>query len=103
MMISLAFILALGITGCGSESSDSTVVNDGTYEGTITEVNAEETEIYVDIPNEGTLELYFKDQTKLLKNEKEVPFKTLQNGQKVEVKVERVGKRLDPLTVRILE
>lgn len=103
LVVGLAFVFVLGIVGCGSESSESTVVKSGTYEGTITEVKAEESEIYVDVPNTGELELYFKEKTKLLKNNNEVPFETLEKGQNVKVKVERVGKRLDPLKVQIME
>ncbi len=97
---SLAIVLML-VAACGGESTD--VVDSGTYEGTIQEVNAEESEIYVNISDEQTLELYFIDETELVKDTTSVPFDSLATGQKVRVEVEKVGQRLDPLRVEILE
>jgi CspA family cold shock protein len=96
----IGLILIGTLAGCGSES---TVVDSGTYEGTIEQVKPEETEIYVNVPNTGTLELYFKESTSLLRNGEEVPFDTLESGQSVRVQVERVGQRLDPVEVEILD
>ena len=96
----LAIVLML-VAACGGESTD--VVDSGTYEGTIQEVNAEESEIYVNISDEQTLELYFIDETELVKDTTSVPFDSLATGQKVRVEVEKVGQRLDPLRVEILE
>lgn len=93
---SLLFVLV----ACG-ESTD--VVDSGTYEGKIKKVEAEKTEIYVETSDDQTLELYFTDETKLTKAGETVEFSVLEKGQKVEVEVEKVGKRLDPLTVKILE
>lgn len=86
---------------CGGESTD--VVESGTYEGTIQEVNPDESEIYVQTPEEETLELYFIEETQLTQNGQEVPFDSLEAGQQVRVKVEKVGQRLDPLSVEIVE
>lgn len=88
------------VTGCGEEI---TVVESGTYEGTITEVNAGEEEIYVEVPGEGVLELYFTDETTLTQGGTTVPFDNLAADQSVRVQVEKVGQRLDPVTVEILE
>lgn len=96
-----AFLTAGLLVGCGGE--DTTVVDSGTYEGTISEVNPEETEIYVDVPDTGTLELYFTDTTRVLRDTMEASFEDLETGQEVAVEVERVGQRLDPITVTILE
>jgi len=85
---------------CG-ESTD--VVDSGTYQGTISEVEAAKTEIYVETTDNKTLELYFTEETKLTQNDSTVAFSALQEGQKVEVQVEKVGKRLDPISVKILE
>lgn len=93
---SLLFVLV----ACG-ESTD--VVESGTYEGKIKKVEAEKSEIYVETSDDQTLELYFIDETELTKGGETVDFSVLEKGQKVEVKVEKVGKRLDPLTVKILE
>lgn len=97
---SLLALFVMGMIGCG-ESTD--VVESGTYQGTITEVEADKSEIYVKTADDKTLELYFTDETKLTQNGETVPFSVLQDGQKVEVKVKKVGKRLDPVTVKIME
>lgn len=85
---------------CG-ESTD--VVESGTYQGTVKEVEAEKTEIYVSTDDNKTLELYFTETTSLTRNGSEVDFSELQEGQKVEVEVEKKGKRLDPISVKIME
>ncbi|WP_300436236.1 hypothetical protein [Christiangramia sp.] len=85
---------------CG-ESTD--VVESGTYQGTIKEVEADKTEIYVSTDDNKTLELYFTENTSLTRNGSEVEFSELKEGQKVEVEVEKKGKRLDPLSVKIME
>ena len=50
-----------------------------------------------------TLELYFTETTALTKNGETVAFDQLAEGQKVEVEVKADGKRLDPISVKILE
>lgn len=85
---------------CG-ESTD--VVESGTYQGSIKKVEPEKTEIYVTTEDDKTLELYFTDSTSLTRNGSEVDFSELQQGQKVEVEVEKVGQRLDPVSVKIME
>ena len=91
------------LTGCESgEKSEGDLVESGTYTGTIEKVEASKDEIYVKA-GDDTLELYFTEQTKLTKGGETVEFSTLQKGQKVEVKVEKKGKRLDPISVKVLE
>jgi hypothetical protein len=104
LALSLLFLTGF-LVGCGGngDTGDTAVVESGTYDGTITEVNADEREIYVDVPNTGTLELYFTDSTRVLRDTAEVSFDALQTDQSVSVEVEKVGQRLDPLTVRIQE
>jgi|AntDeeMinimDraft_5_1070356.scaffolds.fasta_scaffold29311_1 hypothetical protein len=97
---SLAAILFI-FAACGGESTDA--VESGTYEGTIQKVVPAESEIYVETPDDKTLELYFIDETKLTMGGSTVPFDSLENGQKVRVEVKKVGKRLDPLNVEILQ
>lgn len=96
----LMFSTILLFFACG-ESTD--VVESGTYQGTIKEVEAEKTEIYVTTDDDKTLELYFTETTSLTRNGSEVDFSELEEGQKVEVEVEKVGKRLDPISVKIME
>ncbi len=88
-----------GLTAC--EGTD--VVESGTYMGTVDEVEADKTEIYVKTDDNKTLELYFTDKTELTKDGNAVDFAELTEGDKVEVTVEKVGKRLDPISVKIVE
>jgi hypothetical protein len=88
------------MVSCG-ESTD--VVESGTYQGTIEEVEPSKDEIYVKTDDNKTLELYFKEDTELTRNGNTVEFSELEKGQKVEVEVEKVGKRLDPISVKIME
>jgi hypothetical protein len=79
------------------------VVESGIYQGTIKEVEPDKTEIYVNTEDGKTLELYFTDATTLTRKGQTVPFEQLKEGGRVEVQVEKVGQRLDPVAVRILE
>lgn len=93
-------VLALVFTACGEKTD---VVESGTYQGIIQEVEPEKTEIYVETSEGQTLELYFTESTTLTRNGETVEFSELQEGQNVEVEVEKTGKRLDPISVTILE
>jgi hypothetical protein len=86
----------------GEEEGEHAVVESGTYTGTITEVNADESEIYVDADGKE-LELYFIEDTELTQAGEAAEFSALEKGQKVEVEIKKVGKRLDPMSVKILE
>ena len=101
--IALVSVLSLGavaLVGCEKGGEEHAVVESGTYTGTITEVNPDEKEIYVD--SEGKeLELYFIEETTLTKAGEPAEFSALEKGQTVEVKIKKVGKRLDPLSVDI--
>lgn len=88
------------VASCGGKTD---TVDSGTYEGTIQEVEAEKSEIYVETEDGKTLELYFTDETELTHDGEKVEFSSLEEDQKVEVQVEKTGKRLDPLAVKILE
>ena len=79
------------------------VVESGTYQGVLHEVEADKSEIYVKTDDDKVLELYFTETTTLTKNGETVPFDQLKEGGKVEVEVEKVGQRLDPVAVRIIE
>lgn len=93
--------IMMSMFACGGGDTD--VVESGTYQGTIKEVEAEKTEIYVETEDNKTLELYFTESTTLTRNGENVDFSSLSTGQKVEVEVEKVGQRLDPISVEILE
>lgn len=96
----MAALFSLGMMACGGGTD---VVDSGTYSGKIKKVEAEKTEIYVTLDDGKTLELYFTDETSLTQNGQDVDFSTLKKDQKVEVTVEKVGKRLDPVSVKIRE
>src|SRR6056297_4512 len=99
-IFSLLTFLFLAISACGDDTS---VVESGTYTGTIQEVNAEETEIYVNLDDSGkVIELYFTDETTLTNDGEDIPFSTIQVDDRVEVTVEKTGQRLDPVSVVLL-
>lgn len=92
-------VLTLAITvSCGKGSN----VPSGTYEGTLAEVNADEREIYVETADQGTLELYFKEDTTLRQGPVEIDFSKLAEGAKVRVTVENVDGELVPKTVELI-
>ena len=93
-------VVVVALNACGSKTD---VVESGTYQGTIKEVEAEKSEIYVETTDNKTLELYFTETTTLTQAGETVDFSVLEEGQKVEVEVEKVGKRLDPISVKIVE
>ena len=99
-LFSAALVVALMIS-CGGEKTD--VVDSGVYQGTVEEVEADKTEIYVKTGDDKLLELYFTEATTLTRNGQTVAFTELAEGQKVEVEVKKVGQRLDPVSVKILE
>jgi cold shock protein len=88
------------LASCGEKTD---VVESGVYQGIIEEVEADKSEIYVKTADDKLLELYFTDKTTLTKNGETVPFSELAEGKKVEVDVKKEGKRLDPVSVKIIE
>ena len=92
-------VIAFLFTACGEKTD---VVDSGTYRGTVDKVEPSKTEIYVKTSDNKTLELYFTENTTLTRNGETVEFSNLEEGQQVEVDVEKSGKRLDPIAVRIL-
>lgn len=94
-LLSIMFFISCG------ENTD--VVESGTYQGTIEEVEPSKTEIYVETDDDKTLELYFTDETELTQNGNPVDFSVLKEGMQVEVEVRKEGKRLDPVSVKVLE
>ena len=93
-------VIALIFTSCGEKTD---VVDSGTYTGVIDMVEPSKTEIYVKTSDNKTLELYFTESTTLTRHGVPVEFSNLEEGQEVEVDVEKSGKRLDPIAVRILD
>lgn len=99
----VALLLMIMVPFLYSCEGGTDVVESGTYQGTIDEVEADKDEIYVKTDDGKVLELYFTEATTLTKNGETVAFDQLHEGGKVEVEVEKVGQRLDPIAVRILE
>lgn len=73
-----------------------------TIEGAIDKVVPEKTEIYV-IAEGKKHEFYFNEKTELTKAGQKVAFDTLKKSMKVKVTADKVGKRLDPLKVEVLD
>ena len=97
-------ILMIAAIFCFYSCNNQTdVVESGTYVGTVDEVEPEKDEIYVETEDGKRLELYFTETTELTRNGETVAFDALEKGQKVEVTVEKVGQRLDPISVVIIE
>ncbi|MBX0331685.1 hypothetical protein K3G39_00385 [Pontibacter sp. HSC-14F20] len=99
--LAMLAMLTLFLYGCDSGSTD--VVESGTYQGNVKKAVPEKTEIYVETDDNKTLELYFTESTTLTRNGETVAFDQLQEGSRVEVQLEKVGQRLDPVAVRILD
>ena len=87
----------------GAEMSEVDVVESGTYNGIAHKVDPDEKEIYVKLEDGKTIELYLKDDTQLMKGTEKVTFDALKEGQKLEVQVEKSGKHLNPVSVKIME
>jgi len=99
-VVMLLLMTSLFLAACGEKTA---VVESGTYTGTVKKVEADKREIYVTLDDGKLLELYFTENTELVRDSVNVNFTTLQQGQRVQVTVEKVGKRLDPERVRIME
>jgi len=95
----LLTIILIIANSCGQTTN---VVESGTYEGEIVEVEPDKTEIYVKTDDGKVLELYFTDETMLTRNGNSVDFSELSEGTRVEVEIEKEGQRLDPVSVKIL-
>lgn len=103
LIAGLAVLLLVGPVACGGEQ-EADAVESGTYTGTLEEVVPEETEIYVELEDGRTIELYFSDETELTDSEGEsISFETLSSGDRVRVEVEQVGQRNDPIAVTLLD
>lgn len=84
------------------ELEDTQLVPSGTYTGEAIIVDSEQQEVYVKLDDNTTIELYFSNETQIMRNGEQVQFNALQEGQTVEVEVERSGESLKPKVVRIM-
>ncbi len=99
--------LVLGCTflliSCG-EHQDTDVVDSGTYQGVIVEVEPAKKEIYVRTSDDKLVELYFTDETSVMTNGGQTSsFDVLKENGKVEITVEKKGNKNVPVSVKILE
>lgn len=85
------------------ELENTQMVPSGTYTGEAIVVDSEQKEIYLRLNDTTTIELYFSNETQIMRNGEQVQFEALQEGQTVEVEVERSGESLKPKRVRIME
>ncbi len=88
---------------CGNEK-DTVLVESGSYIGIVTDVVEPAHELYVKLTNDSSLvRLNFSSETTLTKNGETVPFGELKKDTKVEVKLERMEEKMNPISVKILE
>lgn len=85
-----------------NELEDTELVPSGTYTGEAIVVDAQQKEIYVKLNDTTTIELYFSNDTQIMRDGQKVNFEALQEGQTLEVEVEKSGESLKPLSVRIV-
>ena len=85
------------------ELENTQTVPSGTYTGEAIIVDDEQNEVYVRLNDTTTIELYFSNETQITRNGEEVEFDALEEGQTVEVDVEKTGESLKPKTVRIMQ
>jgi major membrane immunogen (membrane-anchored lipoprotein) len=90
--------LSLLLAACGSSID---VVDAGTYAGTVDKAVPDEQEIYVTLDNGKRLELYFTEQTQLMRDDKPAQFAELSEGTPVSVTVSREGNANKPQKVEI--
>ena len=85
------------------ELENTDIVPSGTYTGTAKVVDDQQKEVYVQLEDNKTIELYFSNDTEIMRNGESVSFDALEQGQKLEVEVVKNGDHLNPQRVTILE
>ena len=91
------------ITDSSRELENTSLVESGTYTGTAKVVDQQQNEVYLQVNDTTTIELYFSNDTQIMQNGQAVAFNALQQGQRLEVEVKRTGGSLKPLRVSIME
>ena len=89
--------------GDPKELENTDVVESGTYTGTAEIVDQEQKEVYVRLNDTTIVELYFSNDTQLVQNGNNVSFDALEEGQQLEIEVEKDGDHMKPQRVAILE
>lgn len=90
--VSLLALLATGANSVGNHEA----------EGKIVKIEAAEREIYIFSKGEK-LEYYFNKDTEVTEKGQPKRYEDLKEGQSVRVSSKKIGKRLDPLKVEILD
>ncbi|NJO01786.1 MAG: hypothetical protein HC880_08945 [Bacteroidia bacterium] len=85
-----------------AEIENTDLVPSGIYDGTAQRVDPTQNEVYMQTDGGELIELYFSDQTRIIKNGEMVPFDAMEEGQRIQVEVKRQGDHLEPITVNIL-
>ena len=85
------------------EVKKTDLVESGTYDGTAYRVDDEEMEVYLKTDDKKMLELYFKEDTKIMGDGVAVKFAEIDKGDNLRVTLERSGDSLKPLTVMIMD
>lgn len=101
-VLAIGSMNAVAADKSSTEIENTDVVASGTYRGTAMRVDQDEKEIYVKTDDGKILELYLKDDTKIMKGGENVEFSKVEKGQSLQVKVEKIGNHLKPLEVVIL-
>lgn len=99
ILLPTVLLLTAMLVGCGGGID---VVDEGTYTGTVTEAVPAEREIYVTLEDGTKLELYFNEETELVRDGESVEFSALEAGTRVRLTVTRVGNRNEPQRVEII-
>lgn len=90
-------------TQTSKELENTQMVPSGTYTGQAVVVDSQQNEVYVRLNDTTTIELYFSNDTQIMRNGQPVKFDALQQGQTLEVEVEKSGESLKPKSVKILQ
>lgn len=85
------------------ELENTDLVESGTYTGTAKIVDDQQQEVYLQINDTTTIELYFSNDTYIEQGGQQASFDVLEQGQRLEVEVERSGQSLKPLRVSVVE
>lgn len=96
-----SLLIAIGLVGIGLTIATARAAT-VTIEGVVDKVVPEKTEIYV-LADGKRHEFYFNEKTEVTQSGQKVAFAVLKKAQKVKVTADKVGKRLDPIKVELLE
>lgn len=88
--------------GGGPQLENTDLVETGTYEVKVNEVDMENEAIYVKTGDGKVLGLKFTKKTELTQSDQSVSFNALRPGQTLEIRVRKNDRYLEPLEVKII-